>query len=203
MPTLYTAYVEEGATFEQFLWVCARAMDVCVTLREKSLDDSIPEWFEPDPFYISSVAKAEERVAAISALSDDEIVDLQLARNTKVREDNRNRRLKHEETMLKYMEIKKKVEAWQPPTTDHIGLKNFMLEQIELSTRYNSLYQEEEKPVRRAGTWRKEALNNAVFDLTRANDELNKELERVEDRNKWLEQLRRSVPQPQPFKKAS
>jgi hypothetical protein len=203
MPTGYTACIEDGATFEQFVWGCARGMGACIMMRDDAWDKPIPEAFEPSTFYKERVAEAEAKISDINSLSDEAINEQQVADNAKVRGDNERRRIEHEETKLRYNAIKSQVEAWQPPSADHVGMKKFMLEQIETGQPYDSIYQEEENDIIRPEEWRKERLANAMTELARAKDDWNKEQERTACRNRWIKQLRDSIPQPAPFKKAA
>lgn len=206
MPTGYTACIEDGATFEQFLWGCARGMGACVMMRDDSWDEPIPEAFEPSNFYREKVQELEKEIHYLNGLPDEAISERQVADNAKIRADNERRRLKHEENQRRYRAIRERVIAWHPPTADHEGLKAFMLQQIETSTRGwggADYYKEEEKRIVSAEEWRKAKIAETLKNLTREKDELNKELERTAGRNLWLKQLRSSVPQVSPFKKSA
>ena len=204
MPTGYTACIEDGATFEQFVWGCARGMGACIMMRDESWDKPIPESFESSSYYRERVKEAEDEISYLNGLSDEAITERQVADNAKIRADNERRRCEHEENQRRYKAIKEKVLAWEAPTADHEGLKSFMLEQIDTSTRGwggGNYYKEEEKRIVSPDEWRKDKLASAMKDLARAKDEWNKEQERTASRNKWLQQLRDSIPQPEPFKK--
>lgn len=140
MPTGYTACIEDGATFEQFVWGCARGMGACVMMRDDAWDKPIPEAFEPSTFYKDKVKEAEDEIAYLNGLPDEAITERQVADNAEIREKNNHYRLKHEENKRRYKAIKDKIMDWHPPTADHEGLKEFMLEQIEVSTRGDYLY---------------------------------------------------------------
>lgn len=206
MPTGYTACIEDGATFEQFVWGCARGMGACVMMRDDAWDKPIPDAFEPSNFYKEKIEEAEKEIDYLNGLPDEAINDRQVSDNAKVRADNERRRLEHEENQRRYKAIKEKVMAWNPPTADHEGLKSFMLEQIKVSSTGwggGDYYKEAEKRIVSPDEWRKEKIAEAMKGLARAKDEWNKEQERTNGRNQWLKQLRDSIPQPAPFKKAA
>jgi len=201
MPTGYTACIEGGATFEQFVWQCARGMGALIMMRDDPWDKPVPDSFEPASYYKDRITEAENEINYLNGLPDEAITERQVADNARIREDNNRRRVKHEETNLRYKTIKEKVLAWNPPSIDHQGLKDFMLEQIAVSTRWDSLYQEKENPIVSPEEWRKTKLAEAQKYLARAKDDWNKEQERTAGRNLWIKQLRDSIPQPEVFKK--
>lgn len=203
MPTGYTACIEDGASFEQFVWGCARGMGACIMMRDDPWDKPVPDAFEPSTWYKDKVEEIEKEIHYLNGLPDEAITERQVADNAEIREKNNRYRLKHEENKRRYKAIKDKVMAWHPPTADHEGLKEFMLEQIEVSTRGDFLYQEEERRIVSPEEWRKAKLAEAQKNLARAKDEWNKEQERTNGRNQWLKQLRESIPQAAPFKKAA
>lgn len=204
MPTGYTACIEDGATFEQFVWQCARGMGACIMMRDEPWDKPVPETFEASDYYKEKVKEADDEINYLNGLPDEDITERQVADNAKIRAANERRRLEHEENQRRYKAIKEKVTAWHPPTADHEGLKSFMLEQIEVSTRgwgNVDYYKEEEAHIVAPSEWRRKKISEAMKDLARAKDEWNKEQELTNGRNQWLKQLRESIPQPEPFKK--
>jgi hypothetical protein len=206
MPTGYTACIEDGASFEQFVWGCARGMGACIMMRDEPWDTPIPDAFEPSIFYKDNIKEIEAAIDAIRSMTDEEIAERQVSDNAKVRADNEKYRLAHEENKRRYRAIKERVMAWNPPSADHEGLKEFMLEQIETSIggrREDYYYKQEEKRIVSADEWRKEAMADKLKDLTRSKEEWLKEQERTAGRNRWIKQLRESIPQPEPFKKAA
>ena len=50
MPTGYTAWIEEGATFEEFILGCARAFGACISMRDEPLSKQIPEQFKESSY---------------------------------------------------------------------------------------------------------------------------------------------------------
>lgn len=202
MPTGYTACIDDGATFEQFVWRCARGMGACIMMRDDPWDKPIPESFEPSKYYFESVESAEKKLAAINAMTVEEITERQVADNAAIRVNNERRRTEREEQKRNYAAIKAKVEAWTPPTADHEGLRSFMLEQLETGKPYEA-WQENENTIVEPEEWRQAQIEKVMQEVARAKDEWNKEQERTAGRNGWIKQLRDSIPQPTPFKKAA
>lgn len=140
MPTGYTCCVveEPGVTFPEFAMRCARAMGAramgaLVSMREESLDARIPIEFVPDPYYRESLDKAEAKVRELEVMTVEEAArraqdDFDYARRAYLESIARWKR----ETAA-YEKMIGEVEAWEPPTKDHAGLKEFMLEQLRMS----------------------------------------------------------------------
>src|SRR4051812_11552416 len=132
MPTGYTYAIEKGCTFEEFVWGCARGMGACVMMREDPLDKPIPDAFEPGSFYRERLEEEKKKLAEIEALTDQDITDRMVAENAEIRARNEKCRLEHADLGQKYEAMREKVAGWEPPSTDHTGLKQFMLQQIDL-----------------------------------------------------------------------
>ena len=62
MPTGYTAYVQEGATFEEFVWRCARNFGALVTMRDEPTDVPVPDAFTPSKYHLEQIAVLEQEI---------------------------------------------------------------------------------------------------------------------------------------------
>ena len=70
MPTGYTAkLMENGQSFQEFVMFCARAMGVCVMMRDDSLDKPIPEKFEPSDYELKEMAKARTELDRLLSMT--------------------------------------------------------------------------------------------------------------------------------------
>ena len=90
----------------------------------------------------------------------------------------------------RYRAMIEKVEAWEPPTTDHTGLKDFMLQQLRVSI---SGYEHPPPVQLRGADWYAARLSDAIDKERRAMTANIEEIERTESRNKWLRDLRESL----------
>jgi hypothetical protein len=197
MPTAYTAPVGTGemTDFVEFALLCARDMDALVTMRNDPLSAEIPTIFEPSTFHQERLAEAREHLAELEALTSDQ-TEIRAFRDhqEKVRSNNQycadRRRLRE-----RYEAMLAKVRAWQPPSVDHVGMKDFMVEQLEKSIAFDCDESfRSDAPKRLDGPlWRAAEIAKAKNDIKYHTQEWEKEIVRTRDRNRWLTQLRDSL----------
>ena len=90
------------------------------------------------------------------------------------------------------------VEKWNPPSDDHVGLKTFMLSQLRQSLPNDQYYDEQLEEYTRTDPFEygKKLVKESGNDIVYHEKKLRKEVERVENRNLWLQLLNKSVPHP-------
>jgi len=191
MPTGYTEIIENGGTFEEYALRCARAMGVCVTMRDDPLDVPIPEIFEPSDWYNKRIQEIEEKISELKTMSIN-IAAHKARQEWEKKLQERNQCMKEEkEKASKYAHILKKVKDWQPPTSDHQNLKDFMLDQINLCTSGKYI---PSIPVLKTGTeWLSEKMAKAQQDLDYYIKENEDEIERCKARTVYMQQLKKSL----------
>lgn len=193
MPTGYTAYVQDGATFEEFVWRCARNFGALVTMRHDPAGDPVPESFTPSTYHVDRIAEVERELAELEAMTSD-------GAKTRAAEDREAAKQRNAERMAKVAEIRRKYEAmldqvraWEPPSTDHENLKRFMIDQLRESIDFDCREYREPMPTLDGAVWLAEKRERGLRDLGYHHKEHGKELERVEQRNRWVRQLRESL----------
>jgi len=196
MPTGYTAAIKDGISFETFVMDCARAFGACVTMRDDPKDKPIPT-FETSSYNQVQLKEAKKRLAELKEMTPFDAVqganaeyDLIIANAKKGIEVD----LALKEA---YLSMLSEVRKWTPPTPDHVGLRDFMVEQIESSIKFDC-----------NRTWHTKALNSkkltgeewiaeefakTYLNIDYHTGEQKKEEERVSGRNKWVDDLRRSL----------
>lgn len=136
MPTGYTAklYDGEDVSFKDFLLGCAHAFNF--RMRDLPIGSEIPEP-KMDDYYVKAVERDTERLAAAKALtieqaqqaaSDTYVAALNAAANAELR------RLDH---VKQYNKMVAEVRAWVPPTPAHQGIKDFMLQQLQVTYEFD------------------------------------------------------------------
>ncbi len=81
--------------------------------------------------------------------------------------------------------------AWEPPTKDHAGLKDFMIEQLSESLHGDMRWP---GPVEQTGSeWRANEIVRAKKDIDYHTREQEKEVERANTRTEWVKSLRQSL----------
>lgn len=197
MPTGYTADIAKGISFEQFVWTCARAFGALVMMRDEPMSAPIPHEFTPSNYYAESLAKAEAEVSRLRSLTFEQAQAESAA--SFQRDLNAWDRRADERAALreKYEVMLASVQAWTPPTAEHQELKDFMAKQITDSIDWDCSDKYDKPPENRlARVWLSLAIAEAERSLEYARKSHAEEVERVNERNRWLKALRESVPPP-------
>lgn len=196
MPTGYTEAIKDGISFETFVWRCARAMGMLVMMRDDSLDKPIPNKFKPSTYHIDEIKRVTKELDEIEKMNDKQI--------EKAYNFERNRRLadakkcirKADELEKKYKEMLKQVIEWVPPQ-NHIEFKKFMINQINESIKFDcsqSYWKETLKePIISAMEWKDKRIKQLKSDLKYYMMENKREIERTNETNLWIKELRDSL----------
>lgn len=192
MPTGYTAGIEDGTitTLREFALRCARGMGACVMQREEPLSNP-PRHCEPSSYYSNKLAQAEKDLKELQTMSLEEAGKRSDEEHIKATESHQKDRNQYLRVKDRYQDIREEVEKWKPPTKDHEDLKKFMLEQIDLCTK--NLYFPEYPERLPAQVWLDQKREEAAHDIGYYRVEIEKEKQRCEDANKWLDQLYASL----------
>jgi len=196
MPTGYTAeLMEKGQTFHEFIMGCSRAFGALITMRDDPKDAMIPKRFEPSNYHAKSITESLGELAKLKSMTDKEKLAFgQAEKDEDIKSiERRFEKQRVENKRLEAMEAN--VRAWNPPTYDHRGLKDFMLEQINISkndSRYiqTSLDAAIDKPEM---VYYVEAVSNASHNIKYHTEENDKEIKRANERTEWVRQLRLSI----------
>ena len=194
MPTGYTAAIADGISFRDFVMQCARSRGALIEMRDDPLDTPIPKRFEPSDYHIKQQQIAADEGQRLQAMTAEEAeieaerdFEKECAHNARSIDKTNNLRRKYE-VMLK------QVRAWKPPTAEHIELKQFMIDQIVDSMKFDCDYCTRYQPQRLTGAeWLKKKLDTAVDNYKYHQDAYLKEVERVESRNRWVKALVESL----------
>lgn len=202
MPTGYTDQITEDMSLRTFALICVRAMGVCITMRDDPADTPIPERFEPHDYHEKQVRISRERLQQLDGMSLTD-VEAEWARTAAENRAKLATRLKENEaTKARYERMLGLVQAWDPPG-DVAGLKKFMVEQIEGSIKFDVHDKEElarwyAPPLGQPGDWLESQKAQARKDIAYHLAEHSREVELTEGRNRWLADLRASLPEEVP-----
>lgn len=197
MPTGYTATVKDGISFEQFVWTCARAFGALVMMREEATDAPIPARFEPSDTYKKWLLEARANLGALVVMSVEQVAAAAEADYLERHAAWVRRRAEKTELRNRYSEMLAKVVQWEPPTTEHQGLKDFMAQQLRESIDFDCSEKYDDEPKRMEPTdWHNEKVEDARRTIARHLKSHTEEHQRTEERNSWLKALRDSVPPP-------
>lgn len=172
---------------------CARAFGACVDMRDLPIDAPIPV-FEPKPYYANQIEAAKRDIARFESMTDGEANGLALEVYLSAVELNAKRRAEFEDLKAKYEKMLADVDAWMPPTSEHIEMKNFMRQQIVDSIKFDCSIDWIADPEKKTGAqYREEMLTKSRENLEYATREHEKEIERTQQRNNWIAALRESL----------
>lgn len=190
MPTAFTSPIEdrEDFTFEEYVWRCARGTTAFSSMRDLSLDAPVLD-VKTEPYYAKAVEEARARLRLVEAMTDAE-AEAEIDRRYRVEtEDFAKAAAENAAEKARYAAMLARVVNWVPPTPDHESLKRLIADQIHLSApRDLSL----PRPVKL------DLAACASQQVKYREKALAEHLRWVELCNRWLADLRKSVPPPRP-----
>ena len=200
--TGYTEQIENGnvTTGKDFLKLCTRAFGVAMDMIEKPLSVPTPTHFEPNPYYKEKYDKAVEVRNKYRQMTFEEakqdIIKKHNAEITQTKKFLEKYNLEDE----KYKKVRDEIKEWIPPTPQYEALKNFALDQIDLSMNtylYNSLEKElnKELDISDDAVWKYINNMNASCEknVGEAYEQWQKDLKRTAEKNTWMRQLLESL----------
>ena len=194
MPTGYTADIYEGrdVSFSDFALKCARAFGACIEQRDDDPNDK-PKLINKDSkdnYHVNALEEANKWKKPTKTDFDDYVKEQTAYYNKKI---DRSNKLK-----IRYQKMLDKANAWTPPTSEHEGLKKFMIEQLNSSIEFdcsNDYYQLELNNVKQLtyNQYVKDMRDSNKRDIEYHTNELKKENERIDNRNAWISSLYKSL----------
>jgi hypothetical protein len=199
MPTGYTADLYDGkdVSFRDFVLRCSRAMGAAVMLRDDGPEVvPTPENVSPNTSYTQRrLAEAKGEFEKWKNLVGPGLLAETESFNAKQRQARKGDEEKRERIANAYTSMIEQVEAWDPPTPDHEPLKEFMLQQLRNSLKFDASPTDPK--------WYAEYTPQDLRDLRIGN--LTQEIERLErdgvqerereaSRIQWVEDLYASLP---------
>lgn len=195
MPTGYTSEIYHGEEVspKDFLLTCARAFGATISMREEPLNAEIPE-FEPSNYYKDALTKELselDRYTNMSLKGVEMVVDTlyqnQLNEYKKI-SDNQKQLLK------RYTKLLECIKEWEPPTSEHISLKEFAIDQLKASIKTDCNPSLIREVVRHdPEEWLKMKIEKTRDNIEWYKQMYQEEVERVNRRNEWIKNLRGSV----------
>ncbi len=195
MPTGYTAQVIEGVSFKKFVLQCARAFGACVTMRDEANDKEIPV-FKVSSYHSDNIKKVRERLATLKGVTLEVADMMTLTEFNNEVKYNEEHIAERGETKAQYLKMLSLVREWQPPTPEHVSLKDFMIQQLEGSIKSDcsiSYYTDNPPKLLTGREWLSKEINASMRSIAYHEEELAEEAQRVEGRNLWVSQLKESL----------
>lgn len=192
MPTGYTMDVENGQSFENFVLGCARAFGACIAQRDAPLSER-PAPQEVSPYYLEALEKAQKELETLLSVESPVVYGTDFRQKEIEHYDSQIQR--HEDTILKYAQMRQKVLEWTPPSKDHVELKRFMLDQLDQNHDFSGFYRNKLKEALLTTPleYYEAQLSEARRSVEYHTKKLEEEGQRVQSRNNWIEELYRSL----------
>jgi hypothetical protein len=140
--------VDNNLTFKQFASTCAYAFGALMQYRDSNVDrttlpDDVEKALKDDSmetYYEDQLKRETKEYNKLKAFTKKE--------REAFGKENRDKQLKENRESLKQalkekkivQDMLKKVEAWEPPTPDHVNYKKFMIDQLNMSTFMDDYY---------------------------------------------------------------
>lgn len=193
MPTGYTAGVQDGdiTTLEEYALICVRAFAYY------SRDAPAGPLRDPDPPNSDYYHEANERARVeLAELASDAYASAAMRREAAERARiNAEYAEKKAETRRRYLAMLDLVCEWQPPTTEHQGLRDFMESQLRESLEFDCpvVGYEMPEPPDTLPEWRLKRIAKLHDDIAYNTTQIQKENARYAHNLEWARALRTSL----------
>lgn len=203
MPTGYTAGIIDGTikTFKNYAILCIRAFGAAIHMR----DDSLEAQYKPrevDSYHQDNLNKANKQLKELETVSDKVLIT-QYAKEQQEELKRLQVRLKEvQETKARLERMLKSAQEYNPPTPEHKGYKEFMVNQIEETIKWDGDTSYTDKNIEQcmeniknpdAAKIRMNILESIKYDINYHTKELKAEKKRVAESNKWVEDAINSI----------
>lgn len=196
MPTGYTAGILDGkiTTFPQFAKKCMRAFGATMHMRD---DDTEAEYKPrmPSDWHEKELAKAQDKLKEVEKLSDEQIIEKRTSELTEDKKRYLEYIDKANDGLAKMNVILQDVRKWQPPTSEHQGIKDFMVEQIKTTIEHDCKTDYWEKELEKceqelkypnAKEIREKMISGAEWSVNYHREHLKKEIDGCASSNQWV-----------------
>lgn len=198
MSSGYTDKIKNGITFEEFTMTCARAFGVLIEMRDSSFNAKIPEKFEASNYHKNRIKEIKIEITALSKMSMDDFSKKAIQEYEKNKKYLESVLQKKIDLRAKYISMLGEAYFWSFPTSDHEELKNFMLEQIKSSIKFDcdikyTIKELEDLVCLTGKQWFNRRKKELKSDLKYHIGNYAEEVKRAEFNTKWIQDLRASL----------
>ena len=204
MPTGYTAGIIDGkiTTFEQFATQCSRAFGATMHMRDNPLDSPY-EPRTPSQYYVNSLQSQREKLEEMKTMTDEAIVqDFENLLNDSLKYHERELE-KTKVNLGRLNSIMESAKSWVPPTEDHEGVRDYMIDQLEITIKadgdpsyhVNKIVQAKKELEEGIDpkVYREEKIKEIEDRISYYEGEVQKELERCKQSNDWMDKFLDSI----------
>ena len=191
MPTGYTTDIYNGkdVSFRDFALTCARQFGACIMQRDDPADEK-PK-IMPEESYHADKLKEVGKFKKPTRTQYNNYIKEQIA----YCQESIDKKKKLQKA---YAAKIKEAQNWTPPTSDHEGLKKFMIAQLTESMEFDCIYTHNESELNKLN----EMTYNDYLIQEKQNHKwlikyhtkyLEKDLNNIRHRNKWIQDLYNSL----------
>ena len=196
MPTGYTGKIYNGEeqAFEEFILRCARGVAAFIGQRDDSPEAPLKR-AEPNNYYGKKMDEVSAELNRLKAMSPQEATAAESEERGRAMDERQKCETEAPVLMERYQRMLSQAKQWKPPTPDHVGLKRFMIEQLETSIDHDCSVEAWPKvpPATSGEEWRSKKIEKALHVLAYYEAENLKEIRRTEEINRWIDQLYESI----------
>ena len=193
MPTGYTAPIYEGEKdfdFNKFVMRCARNFGAMMEFRDEPLNSEVDfdKHFQPSDYHKKRLEEVEKEYQMFldNPPTEDEL-GKRFDEKVKQSQDEYIERIKRSEMLLnRYEEMLKKVDEWEPPTSEHFNLKLFMINQLTKSIEFDCKVYEPKEGAREEYIRFYMSPDYLLKEIAHHKEEYSKEVERCNQRKQWV-----------------
>ena len=204
MPTGYTAGLLDGTinTFPDFAKLCMRNFGATIHMRDENMDTEY-EPRTPSDYHSNALSEARRELENAESVSDEELIKARKKELLKSKKYHLAQIEENDANKIKLEGLIKDIEAWAPPTEEHNGIKQFMIQQIESTLDYDCSTDYHKKELQyikqkldnvNANVIRADIVETANKDIAYHLKEYKEELKRCAGANQWVEDLMNSLP---------
>jgi uncharacterized lipoprotein YehR (DUF1307 family) len=197
MPTGYTAGILDGKinTFHDFALVCVRAFGAAIHMRDESLNTKY-EPVKPDQYYVDAVKEARERMIELFSITDEQIIEREKAKiqSTLKYHSERIKEIKALREKLEY--LLDQARKYEPPTLEHVEIKQFMIQQLEGTIEHDCDLSYHEEYIEMANSLKDKPIDPKVIrdsllddnnrDMQHAEERLKENIDKCNEANEWV-----------------
>ena len=198
MPTGYTSKIYNGEqqSGKGFIMTCARAFGALIEMRDEPNDAIIPEEFQPSEYHKKELEKAKIELEKYKNMTIEQIQQKVNESYQEIIEQNKKYYNEGLELKNRYEKVLREVERWELPSSEHQNLKDFAMDQLNESIRFDcghiKKYVEEVKKETPEEYIQKQ-IDSCLWSINYHQENWDKEIKKTNERNLWIKQLRDSL----------
>lgn len=197
MPSGITAPIYEGqeTTFEQFMLRCARHFGALMFMREEPMDAPIPNEILPEPRYKEQLEIAIQKYNdfLLNPPTDEELEKMYQTAYEQAEKEHSEHIQKKRQMEGRYREMLEKVYDWTPPTREHEELKDFAVQQLLDSIRFDCRVREFYFPEKK--DWINRERNKDILEkeINVCKRRYEENLKSAKEKTEWIQSLKASL----------